>query len=172
MSRRREGGVGLPIDRGTNRNLCEAVASGAFSDDLCVRLNLWTFLYRDWLIAAKISSQISNMNLIASPSVGATARASTRRRRSAIWGLRPGRMPFCQAIFINLAASLTRMATLRPKGRIDLECVEAEMTRPRRLWSGVVAVLPVFVDLYPRIAIDITNQFVDVVARGADAGIR
>ena len=28
------------------------------------------------------------------------------------------------------------MATLSPKGRIDLECVEAEIVRLKRLWSG------------------------------------
>ena len=38
--------------------------------------------------------------------------------------------------FRDLAASITRMATLSPKGRIDLYCVEAEIGRLRRLWSG------------------------------------
>jgi transcriptional regulatory protein RtcR len=28
------------------------------------------------------------------------------------------------------------MATLSPKGRIDLDCVEAEIVRLKRLWSG------------------------------------
>ncbi|HSX56598.1 MAG TPA: sigma 54-dependent transcriptional regulator, partial [Sphingomonas sp.] len=38
--------------------------------------------------------------------------------------------------FRDLAASVTRMATLSPKGRIDLDCVEAEIQRLKRLWTG------------------------------------
>ena len=38
--------------------------------------------------------------------------------------------------FRDLSASVTRMATLAPKGRIDLECVDAEVTRLQRQWSG------------------------------------
>lgn len=55
-----------------------------------------------------------------------------------------------------------------PAGRISLNVME--------LASSLLlsSVLPVFVDRYPGIAIDITvtNRFVDVVAQGADAGIR
>lgn len=38
--------------------------------------------------------------------------------------------------FRDLAASVTRMATLSPKGRIDMECVHAEIARLQRLWSA------------------------------------
>ena len=38
--------------------------------------------------------------------------------------------------FRDLAASVTRMATLSRKGRIDLECVEAEVQRLDRLRAG------------------------------------
>lgn len=38
--------------------------------------------------------------------------------------------------FRDLATSVTRMATLSPKRRIDMECVEAEIGRLKRLWSG------------------------------------
>jgi len=55
-----------------------------------------------------------------------------------------------------------------PAGRISLNVME--------LASSLLLspVLPFFVDRYPGIAIDIavTNRFVDVVAEGADAGIR
>jgi DNA-binding transcriptional LysR family regulator len=55
-----------------------------------------------------------------------------------------------------------------PAGRISLNVME--------LASSLLLspVLPVFVERYPGIAIDITvtNRFVDVVAQGADAGIR
>ena len=38
--------------------------------------------------------------------------------------------------FRDLAASITRMATLSPRGRIDIECVDAEILRLKRLWSN------------------------------------
>ena len=38
--------------------------------------------------------------------------------------------------FRDLAASVTRMATLSPRGRIDRPCVEAEIARLDKLWSG------------------------------------
>jgi DNA-binding transcriptional LysR family regulator len=55
-----------------------------------------------------------------------------------------------------------------PAGRISLNVMELASS------LLLAPVLPVFVDRYPGIAIDITvtNRFVDVVAQGADAGIR
>lgn len=38
--------------------------------------------------------------------------------------------------FRDLAASVTRMATFSPAGRIDRDGVEAEIARLRRLWSN------------------------------------
>ncbi|KQN00101.1 hypothetical protein ASE85_22115 [Sphingobium sp. Leaf26] len=38
--------------------------------------------------------------------------------------------------FRDLAASVTRMATLSPKGRINVDCVDKEIERLRRLWLG------------------------------------
>ncbi|MEP7005776.1 MAG: sigma 54-dependent transcriptional regulator, partial [Sphingomonas bacterium] len=38
--------------------------------------------------------------------------------------------------FRDLAASVTRMATFSPKGRIDRDCVESEITRLARLWAS------------------------------------
>ncbi len=40
--------------------------------------------------------------------------------------------------FRDLAASVTRMATFSPKGRIDSDCVRGEIRRLKRLWSGTV----------------------------------
>lgn len=38
--------------------------------------------------------------------------------------------------FRDLDASITRMTTLSARGRTDVEGVEAEITRLKRLWSG------------------------------------
>ncbi len=41
--------------------------------------------------------------------------------------------------FRDLAASVTRMATFSPKGRIDVETVSKEIERLRSLWSGDIS---------------------------------
>lgn len=121
---------------GTNRDLGEAVASGAFRDDLYARLNLWTFHLpgladRREDIEPNLDYELDRF----AEREGDRASFNKEARQSyltfatgpdALW---PGN-------FRDLAASVTRMATLSPKGRIDLECVNAEITRLNRLWSG------------------------------------
>jgi transcriptional regulatory protein RtcR len=121
---------------GTNRDLGEAVATGAFRDDLYARLNLWTFrlpglvdrredlepnLDYELDRFAEREGNMASFNKEARQRYVAFATSS-----EASW---PGN-------FRDLAASVTRMATLSPKGRIDIDCVEAEIARLRRLWSG------------------------------------
>ena len=121
---------------GTNRDLGEAVASGAFRDDLYARLNLWTFQLpglaeRREDIEPNLAYELDRF--AEREGDRATFNKEARQRYlafatgpDALW---PGN-------FRDLAASITRMATLSAKGRIDVECVEAEMQRLRRLWSG------------------------------------
>jgi len=121
---------------GTNRDLGEAVGAGAFRDDLFARLNLWTFQLPG--LAERREDIEPNLDyeldrFAEREGDRATFNKEARQRYlafatdlDAIW---PGN-------FRDLAASVTRMATLSPKGRIDLECVEAEIQRLKRLWSG------------------------------------
>lgn len=121
---------------GTNRDLGERVAAGAFRDDLYARLNLWTFrlpgladrrediepnLDYELDRFAEREGDMASFNKEARQRYLAFATSS-----EASW---PGN-------FRDLAASVTRMATLSPKGRIDLECVDQEIARLRRLWSA------------------------------------
>jgi len=121
---------------GTNRDLGEAVGAGAFRDDLFARLNLWTFQLPG--LAERREDIEPNLDyeldrFAEREGDRATFNKEARQRYlafatglDALW---PGN-------FRDLAASVTRMATLSPKGRIDLECVEAEIQRLKRLWSG------------------------------------
>lgn len=121
---------------GTNRDLGEAVGTGAFRDDLFARLNLWTFQLPG--LAERREDIEPNLDyeldrFAEREGDRATFNKEARQRYlvfasspDALW---PGN-------FRDLAASVTRMATLSPKGRIDVECVEAEIQRLRRLWSG------------------------------------
>ena len=121
---------------GTNRELGEAVGAGAFRDDLFARLNLWTFQLPG--LAERREDIEPNLDyeldrFAEREGDRATFNKEARQRYlafatglDALW---PGN-------FRDLAASVTRMATLSPKGRIDLDCVEAEIQRLQRLWSG------------------------------------
>jgi len=123
---------------GTNRDLGEAVAAGAFRDDLYARLNLWTFRLpgladRREDVEPNLDYELDRFAEREGDWASFNKEARLRylafaRSAEASW---PGN-------FRDLAASITRMATLSPKGRIDLECVDAEIGRLRRLWSGQV----------------------------------
>ncbi len=121
---------------GTNRDLGEAVAAGGFRDDLYARLNLWTFRLpgladRREDIAPNLDYELDRF--AEREGDRATFNKEARQRYltfatgpDATW---PGN-------FRDLAASVTRMATLSPKGRIDIAGVEGEIARLRRLWGG------------------------------------
>jgi len=121
---------------GTNRDLGEAVAGGAFRDDLYARLNLWTFTLpgladRREDIAPNLDYELDRF--AEREGERASFNKEARQRYLAFATAPDARWP---SNFRDLAASVTRMATLSPKGRIDLECVEAEIVRLKRLWSG------------------------------------
>jgi len=132
----KEVGSDFQLIAGTNRDLGEAVAAGAFRDDLYARLNLWTFRLpgladRREDIEPNLDYELDRFaeregNM-------ASFNKEARQRYLAFAASPEASWP---GNFRDLAASVTRMATLSPKGRIDLECVEAEIARLRRLWSG------------------------------------
>ena len=121
---------------GTNCDLGEAVAAGRFRDDLYARLNLWTFTLpgladRREDIAPNLDYELDRF--AEREGERASFNKEARQRYLAFATSPDARWP---GNFRDLAASVTRMATLSPKGRIDLDCVEAEIARLRRLWLG------------------------------------
>jgi transcriptional regulatory protein RtcR len=121
---------------GTNRDLGEAVAAGGFRDDLYARLNLWTFRLpgladRREDIEPNLDYELDRFAEREGDQVSFNKEARQRYLAFATSGEAswPGN-------FRDLAASVTRMATLSPKGRIDVDCVDKEIERLRRLWSG------------------------------------
>lgn len=121
---------------GTNRDLGQAVADGRFRDDLYARLNLWTFelpglAQRREDIAPNLDYELDRFAEREGSRVTFNKEARERYLAFAISGDAPW-----HGNFRDLAASVTRMATFSPKGRIDRDCVEAEIARMRRLWSG------------------------------------
>ncbi len=121
---------------GTNSELSRAVSDGRFRDDLYARLNLWTFSLpgladRKEDIAPNLDYELDRFAEREGTRINFNKEARERYLAfatgpTAAW---PGN-------FRDLAASITRMATFSPKGRIDVDCVETEIVRLARLWSG------------------------------------
>ncbi|HYD12352.1 MAG TPA: RNA repair transcriptional activator RtcR [Allosphingosinicella sp.] len=132
----REASSDFQLVAGTNRELGETVAAGLFREDLYARLNLWTFRLpglaeRREDIAPNLDYELDRFAEREGDRVSFNKEA---RERYLAFAVSPdARWP---ANFRDLAASVTRMATLSPRGRIDLECVESEIARLKRLWSG------------------------------------
>jgi len=121
---------------GTNRNLMEEVAAGRFRDDLFARLNLWTFTLlglaeRREDIEPNLDFELDRFAMREGTRVTFNKEA---RERYLAFAAGPGAV--WAGNFRDLAASVTRMATLSPTGRIDSDAVASETARLARLWSG------------------------------------
>lgn len=143
----REVGSAFQLIAGTNRNLADEVRAGRFREDLYARLNLWTFTLpglaeRREDIAPNLDYELERFAQREGTRVTFNKEARERflafaERPSARW----------QGNFRDLAASITRMATLCTGGRIDRETVDMETARLDRLWSGTPQVPDVLAEL-------------------------
>jgi len=131
-----EVGSEFQLIAGTNRDLARCVAEGTFRDDLYARLNLWTFTLpglaeRREDIAPNLDYELDRYAEREGESV--TFNKEARERYLTFATSAEARWP---GNFRDLAASLTRMATFSPKGRIDTAVVATEVARLKRLWSS------------------------------------
>ena len=121
---------------GTNRNLVTEVAEGRFREDLFARLNLWTFALpglsqRREDIAPNLEYELERFaeregDRVTFNKEARAAYLAFAESPDAIWS----------GNFRDLAASITRMATLSASGRIDRAAVDLEQMRLRSLWQG------------------------------------
>jgi transcriptional regulatory protein RtcR len=119
---------------GTNRDLGKRVAEGRFRDDLYARLNIWSFHLPG--LAERMEDIEPNLDY----ELDRFARDENRRvtfnkeaRARYLAFATSGEAPW-SGNFRDLGASVVRMATLAPAGRINEACVEEELARLRRLW--------------------------------------
>ncbi|WP_334185695.1 RNA repair transcriptional activator RtcR [Novosphingobium sp.] len=124
---------------GTNRDLARCVVDGTFREDLFARLNLWTFSLpgladRREDIAPNLDYELDRHAEREGERISFNKEARGRYLTFAM-----SRDAHWNGNFRDLAASVTRMATFAPKGRIDLATVDNEITRLGRLWSGNTA---------------------------------
>jgi transcriptional regulatory protein RtcR len=121
---------------GTNRDLATEVARGQFREDLLARINLWTFRLPG--LASRREDIEPNLDYeldqyTARTGIKVTFNKEARRRfldfatsPSAVW----------RANFRDLNGAVTRMATLAPGNRINVETVEEEIVRLNAAWQS------------------------------------
>ncbi|MFM2278412.1 MAG: hypothetical protein RLZZ444_643 [Pseudomonadota bacterium] len=124
---------------GTNRDLGEEVRKGKFREDLYARLNLWTFRL----------PALSDRKEDIEPNLEFELRRYLEREGQSVTFNKEARQRYLQfatspeavwsANFRDLSASVTRMATLAPQGRITTEVVDAEIERLRSFWKPAAA---------------------------------
>lgn len=120
---------------GTNRDLRECVREGKFREDLLARINLWTFplpALRDRLedIEPNLDYELAQF----SHRCGRVVRFTTEARELFL-AFATGREAKWSGNFRDLSASVTRMATLSPTGRIHAETAQSEIQRLRVAWQ-------------------------------------
>jgi transcriptional regulatory protein RtcR len=121
---------------GTNRDLVSEVAAGRFREDLFARLNLWTFNLPG--LAQRREDIAPNLDFELERFAEREGTRVTFNKEARERYLRFAESPDAKwrGNFRDLAASVTRMATLSPAGRIDGDAVAFETSRLRSLWSG------------------------------------
>ena len=132
----RETEADFQLIAGTNRDLGGAVRAGRFRDDLLARLNLWTFRL----------PPLKDRREDIEPNLDYELRRHAERQGDNVTFNREARQRYLafalsddaswQANFRDLSASVTRMATLAPSGRINDAVVADEITRLKRHWAG------------------------------------
>jgi len=121
---------------GTNRDLANEIRQGRFREDLYARINIWSFqlpslAHRREDLEANLDYELARYEQQQHQKVRFNREAQSRylqfaRAPEALWS----------GNFRDLSASVTRMATLASAGRIQVEGVEAEITRLRALWGA------------------------------------
>ena len=120
---------------GTNRDLRAEVKAGKFRDDLLARINLWTFTLPS--LAERREDISVNLDFELERFAKSHRRQVRFNKEAREAFLKFARSPEAKwsANFRDLNAAVTRMATLAPKGRITVSCVEHEKARLLGGWQ-------------------------------------
>ena len=120
---------------GTNRDLRREAAAGRFREDLLARINIWH--YRLPALAERredIEPNIDHQLAVVSQELGRATRFN-KEARSAYLAYTLSEQALWRGNFRDLAASIMRLATLAPQGRIGSELVAAEIERLQWQWQ-------------------------------------
>jgi transcriptional regulatory protein RtcR len=119
---------------GTNRDLNERVSAGLFREDLLRRIDIWSFelpALRDRKedIEPNLEFELKKFEERSGRRITFSSEA-----KKAFLSFATGPLALWPGNFRDLNASVTRMATLAPQGRISTEVVEVETQRLTRAW--------------------------------------
>jgi len=128
--------VDFQLVAGSHRDLRVRAARGEFRDDLLARIDVWTFA----LPALRERPEDIEPNLDveldrASARLGRVVSMNAEARATFLRFARSGEARWA-GNFRDLSAAVRRMATLAPRGRIDLATVGGEIERLRSAWAA------------------------------------
>lgn len=120
---------------GTNRDLRAEVAAGRFREDLFARINLWSYVLPG--LAQRTEDIEPNVDYLLTRAAAELGGAVRFTKEGKATYLRFATSPeaLWSGNFRDLAASVTRLATLAEAGRIGEALVQAEAARLRWLWQ-------------------------------------
>ena len=119
---------------GTNRELARAVEMGRFREDLLARLNLWTFALPGLKERREDIEPNLDFELNRHAEVTGTTVTFNKEARQKYLQFAVSAEADWSANFRDLGASVTRMATLAPVGRINETLVFEEISRLKSTW--------------------------------------
>jgi transcriptional regulatory protein RtcR len=126
---------------GTNRDLARAVDEGRFREDLLARLNLWSFALPSLKERAEDIEPNLAFELVRYARGGGDTVTFNKQARERYLSFATSTDAAWTANFRDLGASVTRMATLAPSGRINEAGVADEIERMQRRWGAGKPVL-------------------------------
>jgi len=129
-----EAGSDFQLICGTNRDLSADVAAGRFREDLLTRINLWTFRLPGLRERAEDIEPNLQYELDGYARTSGAHVTFNREARDRYLAFATSPQARWTANFRDLDASITRMATLAPGGRINMEIVEEELARLLESW--------------------------------------
>lgn len=120
---------------GTNRSLAEECRRGRFRADLLARIDLWTFQLPG--LAERREDVEPNLRYELEQTAARTGTNVTFNKEAWQRFLAFATSPDARwtANFRDLNAAVTRMATLAPGGRINVEVVDEEIARLKAAWA-------------------------------------
>lgn len=135
MGSDREVSSDFQLIAGTNRDLRRDVAAGRFREDLYARINLWSYTLPGLAQRPEdLEPNIEHLLAKAAVESGHVVRFNAEAK-SLYLRFAASSEAHWSGNFRDLAASITRMATLADGGRISVDLVNAEILRLRWLWD-------------------------------------